>query len=419
MSLANFDPALNAALEGESLRQERFIELIASENYASPRVLEAQGSCLTNKYADGYPGARTYQGCEFVDIAETLARERACALFGASYANVQPYSGTQANAAAFAALLEPGDTLLGMAAEHGGHITHGNVQSFAGRLYRAVQYGTTPSGEIDYAQVLDLARAHRPRLIVAGYSAYARVIDWSRFRDIADDVGAYLLVDMAHAAGLIAAGLYPNPVPYADVCTSTTHKTLRGPRGGLIVASDRGDLAAKLDAAVYPNIQGGPLMHVIAAKAAAFYEALQEPFRAYQRRVLENARVLGERLAALGFTLVSGGTDNHMLLVDLNRPDGDAKAVAQVLERAHIAVSSLQLPRQARTDLRQGLRIGTPAVTTRGFGEGEMRFIADAIGTLAGSAAGRDPATIEAVKAEVLALCASYPVYGAGSAWGD
>jgi glycine hydroxymethyltransferase len=415
MTLAQFDPVLDAALQGERARQERFIELIASENYASPHVLEAQGSALTNKYACGYPGARTYQGCEFVDTVERLACERACALFGAAYANVQPYSGTQANAAAFAALLAPGDTLLGMASEQGGHITHGSVRSFAGTIYRAVQYGTTADGEIDYEQVRRLAHAHRPRVIVAGFSAYARTIDWALFRDIADEVDAYLIVDMAHAAGLVAAGLCPNPVPYADVCTSTTHKTLRGPRGGLIVARADDDLARRLDAAVYPNVQGGPLMHVVAAKAVAFQEALQDSFRAYQRQVVDNARMLGEHLVARGFALVTGGTDNHMLLVDLEGLAPDARALATLLEQAHIAVSAMRLPRQTRADVPRGLRIGTPAVTTRGFGSEQMRFIADAIATLA--ATGDE--TIAAVREDVLGLCTRFPVYGPGSVWGD
>jgi glycine hydroxymethyltransferase len=409
------DAALAAAIDGERRRQETYIELIASENYASPRVLAAQGSCLTNKYADGYPGHRTYSGCEFVDVAESLARERACALFGAEYANVQPYSGTQANAAAFMALLEPGDTILGMANSHGGHITHGDSRSFAGRFYKALHYTTDRNGLVDYEQLGTLAREHRPRMIIAGYSAYSRTLDWARFRAVADEVGAWLLVDMAHAAGLVAAGVCPNPVPYADVCTSTTHKTLRGPRGGLILARDAAALGARLDAAVYPGIQGGPLMHVVAAKAVAFEEAQRPQFRVYQGRVLANAAHLAAALEQHGFTIVTGGTDNHMMLVDLTTRDLSALDAASRLEAAHIAVSSWRLPHDSPERAPHGLRLGTPAVTTRGFGPEQMQELAVLIAQVV---AGSDTAC-ERARGRVAQLCQSYPVYGPGSTWDE
>jgi glycine hydroxymethyltransferase len=407
------DAAIAAAIDGERQRQEDYIELIASENYASPAVLEAQGSCLTNKYADGYPGNRTYRGCEFVDVAESLARKRACELFGAAYANVQPYSGTQANAAALMALMEPGDTLLGMASSHGGHITHGDAKSFAGRFYNAVQYSTDARGLVDYDQLEVLAHEHRPRVIIAGYSAYSRTLDWARFRAIADAVDARLLVDMAHAAGLIAAGICPNPVSFADVCTSTTHKTLRGPRGGLILARDAVELGPKLDAGIYPGVQGGPLMHVVAAKAIAFAEALQPEFRAYQQRVVDNAACLAAALERAGFAIVTGGTDNHMMLVDLNPRGISADAIADQLESAHIAVSSWRLPHDPLSEGPRGLRLGTPAVTTRGFGAEQMLELAACIAAVVDG----DDQARRHVRERVAELCREFPVYGPGSIW--
>jgi glycine hydroxymethyltransferase len=412
--MTGIDAELDAALDGERIRQESFVELIASENYVSPRVLKIQGSCLTNKYADGYPGARTYSGCEYVDVAETLAQQRARRLFDAEYANVQPYSGTQANAAVLLALLEPGDVLLGMAGTHGGHVTHGDPRSFSGKLYRSVRYHTDAAGLIDYEEVETLARRHRPRVIIAGYSAYSRTLDWARFRAIADDVGAWLLADMAHAAGLIAAGLSPSPLPYADVCTSTTHKTLRGPRGGLIVAREAA-LGPRFDAAVYPGVQGGPLMHVVAAKAAAFEEALQPHFRVYQQRVVENAERLASALNRRGFAIVSGGTDNHMMLLDLRALRMDAGEAASRLEASHIAVSAWRLPDDPPGGAPRGLRLGTPAVTTRGFGPEQMDELAELIGDLLeerAGAAGR-------ARDRAVELCRRFPVYGPGSRWDE
>lgn len=405
--LAAFDAELAAALDAERRRQESYIELIASENYASARVLEAQGSCLTNKYADGLPGARTYSGCRHVDVVESLARARARALFDAAYANVQPYSGTQANAAVYAALMRPGDTLLGMDAGEGGHITHGSPRSFAGSVYHSVQYGIRPeTGEIDYDAVANLALEHRPRVIVAGYSAYSRTIDWQRFRTIADETGAYLVADMAHAAGLIAAGLSPNPVPVADVCTSTTHKTLRGPRGGLILARRNPSLEQRLDAAVYPATQGGPLMHVVAAKAVAFKEAATSAFVDYQRHVLANAKLLAAELAERGFDIVTGGTDNHMVLVDLDRHAIGARAAESALERCHIAVSAMRLPHRGRAGP-NGLRLGTAAVTTRGFRSAEIRSVAELIDDVVNAAR----VDRRSVADRVAELCRRFPVY--------
>ena len=409
--IASFDPELDAALRGERARQERFLELIASENYVSPRVLEAQGSVLTNKYADGYPGRREYSGCEPADVAETLAIERAKLLFGAAFANVQPYSGTQANAAVYAALLEPGDTLLGMRAAHGGHITHGDARSFSGKQFRAIAYGVDPAtGEIDYDGVAELARAHRPRVIVAGFSAHSRSVDWRRFRAIADEVDARFLADMAHVAGLVAAGLYPNPVPLADVTTTTTHKTLRGPRGGVILVRDDAELARRIDAAVYPTIQGGPLMHVIAAKAVALKEALEPEFRLYQQRVLANARCIAQVLAARGFALAGGGTDNHMVIADLGAPGVDATEAERALERAHIAVNCIPFPGGGASARRRGIRIGTPAVTTRGLRETEMERLAHWLADVC--EAPHETAIIERVREGVLEMCARFPVYG-------
>jgi glycine hydroxymethyltransferase len=408
--IATFDAELAAALIAERGRQERFLELIASENYVSPRVLEAQASVLTNKYANGYPGRREYSGCAPADAAETLAVERARRLFGAAYANVQPYSGTQANAAVYAALLEGGDTLLGMRATHGGHITHGDVKSFSGRQFSAVHYGIDArTGEIAYDEVAALARTHRPRVIVAGFSAYTRIVDWRRFRAVADEVGAFLVADMAHVAGLVAAGLYPNPVPVADVTTTTTHKTLRGPRGGMILARTA-ELAERLDAAVYPTTQGGPLMHVIAAKAVALKEAMTPEFRLYQQRVLANARCMAAVLKQRGFALCTGGTDNHMVIVDLAERGVHAKEAELALERGHIAVNCIHIPgRPAPPAPPTGIRIGTPAVTTRGLREAEVERLAHWIADICGDV--RAQAVVDRVRAEVLELCARFPVY--------
>ena len=411
--IAGFDEALWGALEAETRRQETHVELIASENYASPRVLEAQGTVLTNKYAEGYPGKRYYGGCEHVDVVERLAVERAQALFDAGYANVQPHSGSQANAAAYMALLEPGETLLGMSLAHGGHLTHGAKPSFSGKLYRAVQYGLDEAtGEVDYAQVEALARECRPRVIVAGFSAYSRVLDWERFRAIADAVGAYLVVDMAHVAGLVAAGLYPNPVGVADVVTSTTHKTLRGPRGGLIVTrGGNPELEKRLNALVFPGLQGGPLMHVIAAKAVAFQEALQPAFRDYQRQVVANARAMVGVFLERGYRIVSGGTDNHLFLVDLIAQGLTGKAADAALERAHITVNKNAVPNDPQSPfVTSGIRVGTPAVTTRGFGEAQCRQLA---GWMCDILDQLDDETVNArVREQVQQLCDRFPVYG-------
>ena len=412
MTIADFDPELAKSIAGERGRQEDHIELIASENYASPRVLEAQGSVLTNKYAEGYPGKRYYGGCEFVDIAESLAIERAKQLFGADYANVQPHSGSQANAAVYFALLSPGDTILGMSLDHGGHLTHGAKVNFSGKFFKAVQYGLKPQdGTIDYAQVEQLAKEHRPKMIVAGFSAYSRVVDWARFRAIADSVGAYFFVDMAHVAGLVAAGLYPNPVPIADVVTTTTHKTLRGPRGGLILARPHADLHKKLNSMVFPGIQGGPLMHVIAAKAVAFLEALQPEFKAYSADVIANARAMTAVLQERGYKIVSGGTDNHLFLLDLIDKNITGKDADAALGRAHMTVNKNAVPNDPRPpSISSGLRIGTPAVTTRGFKEPQARQLATWIADILGQMG--DEAVVERVRSEVVALCRRFPVYG-------
>ena len=411
MKIAGYDPELHEAIENERRRQEEHIELIASENYASPRVLEAQGSVLTNKYAEGYPGKRYYGGCEYVDVAERLAIDRARDLFGAAYANVQPHSGSQANAAVYLALARPGDTLLGMSLDHGGHLTHGAKPNFSGKIFHAVQYGIDPStGEIDYDQVERLAQEHRPKLLIAGFSAYSRVVDWQRFREIADRVGAYLIVDMAHVAGLVAAGVYPSPVQIADVCTTTTHKTLRGPRGGLILARENAEVEKKLQSLVFPGTQGGPLMHVIAAKAVAFREALEPGFAEYQRQVVANARALAAAVMERGYSVVCGGTDNHLFLIDLidkglTGKDGDA-----ALGRANITVNKNTVPNDPQSPfVTSGLRIGTPAVTTRGFREAEVRQLGDWIADVLD-----DPGSdqvIDRVRGEVLEICARYPVY--------
>ena len=412
MNIREFDPELAAAIGAEQLRQEQHLELIASENYASPRVLEAQGSVLTNKYAEGYPGKRYYGGCENVDIAEQLAIDRAKKLFGAAYANVQPHSGSQANAAVYLTLLKPGDTLLGMSLDHGGHLTHGAKVNFSGKIFKAVQYGLDPAtGEIDYDSVERLAREHRPKMILAGFSAYSRIVDWQRFRSIADAVGAWFVVDMAHVAGLVAAGVYPNPVPIADVVTTTTHKTLRGPRGGLILAREHADLHKKLNSMIFPGTQGGPLMHVIAAKAVAFLEALSPDFAGYQRQVVANARTMAAELVGRGYRIVSGGTDNHLFLLDLIGRTYTGKDADAALGRAYITVNKNAVPNDPRPPfVTSGLRIGTPAITTRGFGLDESRqvgsWIADVLDAMG------DKSVVERVRGQVLAICGRFPVYG-------
>jgi len=412
MTIAGFDPELAKAIADERNRQEDHIELIASENYTSPRVLEAQGSVLTNKYAEGYPGKRYYGGCEFVDVAEQLAIDRAKQLFGAAYANVQPHSGSQANAAVYLAMLAPGDTILGMSLDHGGHLTHGAKVNFSGKLFKAVQYGIKPdTGEIDYDQVQSLATEHRPKVVVAGFSAYSRVIDWARFRAIADSVGAYFFVDMAHVAGLVASGIYPNPVPFADVVTTTTHKTLRGPRGGLILARPHPDLHKKFNSMVFPGTQGGPLMHVIAAKAVAFLEALQPEFKVYSAQVVTNARVMTKVLQERGYKIVSGGTDNHLFLLDLIDKNITGKDADAALGRAHITVNKNAVPNDPRPPaISSGLRIGTPAVTTRGFKEPEVQqltnWIADVLDHMG------DESAVDRARAEVVKICRRFPVYG-------
>ncbi|MCK9986332.1 MAG: glycine hydroxymethyltransferase [Azoarcus sp.] len=415
--IADFDDELKAAMDGEFERQESHIELIASENYTSPRVLEAQGSVLTNKYAEGYPAKRYYGGCEHVDVVEQLAIDRAKLLFGADYANVQPHSGSQANAAVYMALLEPHDTVLGMSLAHGGHLTHGAKVNFSGKLYHAVQYGLDEAtGEIDYAQVEALAREHKPRMIVAGFSAYSRIVDWKRFRDIADQVGAKLFVDMAHVAGLVAAGLYPNPIPFADVVTTTTHKTLRGPRGGLILARANAELEKKLNAVVFPGIQGGPLMHVIAAKAVALKEALQPEFRAYQQQVVKNARAMAGVFIERGYKIVSGGTDDHLFLVDLVAKGLTGKQADAALGAAHITVNKNAVPNDPQSPfVTSGIRIGTPAITTRGFKETEAKeltnWICDVLDHI--DRVDQIESVIAAVREKAKALCARFPVYPA------
>jgi len=412
LRIDDFDPELQRALDGERMRQETHIELIASENYTSPRVLEAQGSVLTNKYAEGYPGKRYYGGCEYVDIAEQLAIDRAKQLFGADYANVQPHSGSQANAAVYLALLSPGDVILGMSLDHGGHLTHGARVNFSGKLFHAVQYGVHPdSGLINYEQIEALSREHRPKMIVAGFSAYSRFIDWARLRRICDEVGALLFVDMAHVAGLVAVGLYPSPIPHADVVTTTTHKTLRGPRGGLILARANEAITKKLNSMVFPGTQGGPLMHVIAAKAVALLEALQPEFAQYQQQVVANARALAAALVARGFNIVSGGTDDHLFLLSLIGREITGKEADAALGAAHITVNKNAVPNDPRPPaITSGLRLGSPAATTRGFREAEMRQIAAWIADILES--GGAPGEIERVRPEVTELCRRFPVYG-------
>ena len=414
MNIADFDPELWSAMKAEDARQEHHIELIASENYTSPRVMEAQGSQLTNKYAEGYPGKRYYGGCEHVDIVEQLAIDRAKELFGAGYANVQPHSGSQANAAVYMALCKPGDTILGMSLAHGGHLTHGAAVSFSGRIYNAVQYGLNPeTGEIDYDEVERLALEHKPKMVIAGFSAYSRVVDWQRFRDIADKVGAYLFVDMAHIAGLVAAGVYPSPVGIADVVTTTTHKTLRGPRGGLILAKEDEELNKKLNFAVFPESQGGPLMHVIAAKAVCFKEAMSDEYKAYQAQVVKNAQAMAEVFIERGINVVSGGTDDHLFLVDLIGKEYTGKDADAALGEAYITVNKNAVPNDPRSPfITSGLRIGTPAITSRGFKEAEAReltgWICDVLDSL--EKGNKDEVTAT-VREKVKAVCATLPVY--------
>ena len=412
MKIAGFDDELWNAMQAEEKRQEAHIELIASENYTSPRVMEAQGSVLTNKYAERYPGKRYYGGCEFVDIAEDLAIERAKELFGAAYANVQPHSGSQANSAVFMALLKPGDTVLGMSLAHGGHLTHGASVNFSGKIYNAVQYGiNTDTGLLDYDEIEALALEHKPKMIIAGFSAYSQELDFARFREIADKVGAYLFVDMAHVAGLVAAGVYPDPVPHAHVIATTTHKTLRGPRGGLILACDDADLQKKLNSAVFPGGQGGPLMHVIAAKAVCFKEAMSEEFKTYQQQVVKNASAMAQVFVDRGYDVVSGGTRNHLFLVSLIKQDITGKDADAALGRAHITVNKNAVPNDPRSPfVTSGLRIGTPAITTRGFGESECRDLAGWICDILDNL--DDDAVNSRVREQVSALCARFPVYG-------
>ncbi len=409
-SIQEFDPELGAAMAAEAQRQQDHLELIASENYTSPRVLEAQGSVLTNKYAEGYPGKRYYGGCEFVDVAETLAIERAKKLFGADWANVQPHSGSSANAAVYMALLQPGDTILGMSLAHGGHLTHGAKVSFSGKFYNAEQYGIdTATGLIDYDALEAQAVACKPKMIIAGFSAYSRHLDFPRFRAICDKVGALLFVDMAHVAGLVAAGLYPNPIPFADVVTTTTHKTLRGPRGGLILCKANPEIEKKLNSMVFPGTQGGPLMHVIAAKAVAFKEALEPAFKAYQQQVIKNAQAMAEVFVQRGFDIVSGGTDNHLMLVSLIPKGLTGKDADAALGRAHITVNKNSVPNDPQSPfVTSGIRVGTPAITTRGFGEAECREVAtlmcDVLDKLG------DASVEKAVAEKVVALCRRHPV---------
>jgi len=415
--IEGYDPELAAAIAAENRRQEDHVELIASENYASPRVMEAQGSQLTNKYAEGYPGKRYYGGCEHVDVAEQLAIDRVKALFGADYANVQPHSGSQANQAVYLALLQPGDTILGMSLAHGGHLTHGAKVNISGKLFNAIQYGVNDQGLIDYDEVERLAVEHRPKMVVAGFSAYSQQIDWARFRAIADKVGAILFVDMAHVAGLVAAGVYPNPVPHAHVVTSTTHKTLRGPRGGIIVASRAGmgegadDMIKKLQSIVFPGIQGGPLMHVIAAKAVAFKEALEPEFKAYQQQVVKNAQAMAKVIIERGYRIVSGGTQNHLMLVDMIGKGVTGKAAEEALGRAHITVNKNAVPNDPQKPfVTSGLRLGTPAVTTRGYREQDCIDLAGWICDILDNPG--DEATIARVREQVTAQCKAFPVYG-------
>ncbi|MDP3267899.1 MAG: serine hydroxymethyltransferase [Legionella sp.] len=410
-TIEHFDDQLFAAISAEKRRQEEHIELIASENYVSPRVLQAQGSVLTNKYAEGYPGKRYYGGCEYVDIAEDLAITRAKKLFGAHYVNVQPHSGSQANAAVMMALLAPGDTILGMSLSHGGHLTHGSKVNFSGKLYNSIEYGIdVDTGLIDYEALEALAINHKPKMIIAGFSAYSRILDWARFREIADKVGAYLLADMAHVAGLVAAGLYPSPIPYADVVTTTTHKTLRGPRGGLILCKENEEIEKRFNSAVFPGMQGGPLMHVIAAKAVAFAEALLPDFKSYQQQILTNARIMCDVLKSRGYQIVSDGTDNHLILVNLIDKNITGKEADAALSKANITVNKNSVPNDPRSPfVTSGLRLGTPAVTTRGFKEKEITMLSNWVADVLDNV--NDETNIARVKTQVLLLCREFPVY--------
>ena len=412
-TIADYDDELSEAIKQENQRQEMHIELIASENYASPRVMEAQGSVLTNKYAEGYPSKRYYGGCEHVDTVEQLAIDRLKKLFSADYANVQPHSGSQANMAVYMALLQPHDTILGLSLADGGHLTHGAKPNFSGKVYNAIQYGLNSStGEIDYDQVQTLAQEHQPKMIVAGFSAYSRVVDWARFRAIADEVGAYLLVDMAHVAGLIATNLYPNPIPFADIVTSTTHKSLRGPRGGFIICKSNPDIEKKLNSMIFPGIQGGPLMHVIAAKAVAFKEAQEPSFRDYQQQVITNARAMADVFISRGYDIVSGGTDNHLLLISLVANGITGKAADEALGKAHITVNKNAVPNDPQSPfVTSGIRVGTPAPTTRGFKENEVKLIAELMCDVLDNI--DNEAVISDVRNQVTQLCARFPVYPA------
>jgi len=411
MTIAGFDDVLWNAIQGEERRQEEHIELIASENYTSPRVMQAQGSVLTNKYAEGYPAKRYYGGCEHVDIVEQLAIDRAKELFGADYANVQPHSGSQANAAVYLALLQPGDTILGMSLAHGGHLTHGSRVNFSGKIFNAVQYGlNTDTGEIDYDEMEALALEHKPKMVVGGFSAYSRVVDWQRMRDIADKVGAYLFVDIAHVAGLVAAGLYPNPVQIADITTSTTHKTLRGPRGGIILARSNVDIEKKLNSMVFPGTQGGPLMHVIAGKAVAFKEALLPEFKQYQQQVMDNAKAMAAVFLDRGYKIVSGGTDDHLFLVDFIGKDFTGKDADAALGSANITINKNSVPNDPQSPfVTSGIRVGTPAVTTRGFGVAEVEQLAGWMCDILDDV--NNTQAIDRVKQQVLEICARFPVY--------
>ena len=411
MNIADYDAELWQAMEQEKVRQEEHIELIASENYTSPRVMQAQGSQLTNKYAEGYPGKRYYGGCEYVDIVEQLAIDRAKELFGADYANVQPHSGSQANFAVYTALLEPGDTVLGMNLAHGGHLTHGSPVNFCGKLYNIVPYGIDATGHIDYADLEKQAKEHKPKMIIGGFSAYSGVVDWAKMREIADSIGAYLFVDMAHVAGLVAAGVYPNPVPHAHVVTTTTHKTLAGPRGGLILAKGGSEeLYKKLNSAVFPGGQGGPLMHVIAGKAVALKEAMEPEFKTYQQQVAKNAKAMVEVFLERGYKVVSGGTDNHLFLVDLVDKNLTGKEADAALGRANITVNKNSVPNDPKSPfVTSGIRVGTPAITRRGFKEAEAKELAGWMCDVLDSI--NDEAVIERIKGKVLDICARYPVY--------
>ncbi len=411
MTIEEFDPELWASIKAEVRRQEEHIELIASENYTSPRVMQAQGSVMTNKYAEGYPGKRYYGGCENVDVAEQLAIDRLKELYKADYANVQPHSGSQANAAVFMALLNPHDTILGMSLAHGGHLTHGAKVNFSGKIYNAIQYGLNPdTGEIDYDEVERLAKEHNPKMIIAGFSAYSRVLDWERFRKICDNIGAYLFVDMAHVSGLVAAGVYPSPVPYADIVTSTTHKSLRGPRGGFIICKSNEEIEKKINSMVFPGSQGGPLMHVIAAKAVAFKEALQPEFKDYQKQVLKNASVMANEFISRGYKVVSGGTDDHLFLVDFIAQGYTGKDVDAALGKANITVNKNTVPNDPQSPfVTSGIRIGTPAPTTRGFKEEECKELANWMCDVIENMDNEE--IISSVKKKVVELCKKYPVY--------